>query len=59
MKNINIEINGAVNSRIPGNLNITFKDIHKLDNMNGIIFKMLLDSKIYMYHLVLLVLKIY
>ncbi|GEM_PF-124558 len=45
MKNVNIEINGAINNRIPGNLNITFKDIHKLDNMNGIIFKMLLDSK--------------
>jgi len=24
---------------------LSFKDIHKLDNMNGIIFKMLLDSK--------------
>ncbi len=24
---------------------LSFKDIHKLDNMNGILFKMLLDSK--------------
>lgn len=45
MDNINIKVNGAINNRIPGSLNITFKDIYKLDNMNGIIFKMLLDSK--------------
>lgn len=43
--NIKIKINGSISNRLPGNLSVSFKDIYNLDNMNGIIFKMLLDSK--------------